>query len=139
MAGEVFRHRERVIYAHCTIGNHVYHSRYLDMLEEARGEFMRAIGFPLQKLQDDGYFYPVLEARIRYLAMARYDDELIIEVWIRTLTRVRLTICHRILLATGKVILEAETDHVALGMDEKPRRSPPELVTACERFVVTVA
>lgn len=135
MAGEVFRHRERVIYAHCTVGNHVYHSRYLDMLEEARGEFMRAVGFPLQKLQDEGYFYPVLEARIRYLAMARYDDQLIIEVWIKSLSRVRLTIAHRILLENGKVILEAETDHVALGLDEKPRRSPPELVAACEPYV----
>lgn len=135
MAGEVFRHRERVIYAHCTVGNHVYHSRYLDMLEEARGEFMRAIGFPLQKLQDDGCFFPVLEARIRYLAMARYDDELVIEVWMKTLTRVRMTIGHRILHASGKAILEAETDHVALGLDEKPRRSPAELVAACEPYL----
>ena len=36
-----FRHPHRVSYAECTVGNHVYHSRYLDWLEAARGEFIR--------------------------------------------------------------------------------------------------
>ena len=38
-----FRHPHRVSYAECTVGNHVYHSRYLDWLEAARGEFIRSL------------------------------------------------------------------------------------------------
>ena len=33
---DVFLHRHRVTYAECTVGNHVYYSRYLDLLESAR-------------------------------------------------------------------------------------------------------
>ena len=39
-----FRHPHRVTYAECTVGNHIYHSRYLDLLEAARGEFLRSLG-----------------------------------------------------------------------------------------------
>jgi acyl-CoA thioesterase FadM len=37
-------HTHRVSYAECTVGNHIYHSRYLDLLEAARGEFIRSLG-----------------------------------------------------------------------------------------------
>ena len=30
-----FRYVHRVTYAECTVGNHIYHSRYLDLLEAA--------------------------------------------------------------------------------------------------------
>jgi len=42
-----FRHIYRVVYADCTLGNHIYYSRYLDILEAARGEFFRHLGVPL--------------------------------------------------------------------------------------------
>jgi YbgC/YbaW family acyl-CoA thioester hydrolase len=80
MPGEVFVHRQRVIYAQCTIGNHVYHSRYLDIMEAARGEFMRAIGYPLQRLQDEDCIFPVISLRMKFIAPARYDDELQIHI-----------------------------------------------------------
>ena len=41
---EPFRYPHRVTYAECTVGDHIYHSRYLDLLEAARGEFMRSLG-----------------------------------------------------------------------------------------------
>jgi len=34
MLPTVFRHSLRVTYAHCTMGNHVYYARYLDILED---------------------------------------------------------------------------------------------------------
>lgn len=39
MSHQVFVWNRRVTYADCTVGNHVYYSRYPDFLEEARGEF----------------------------------------------------------------------------------------------------
>lgn len=135
MPGEIFRHHQRVIYAQCTIGNHVYHSRYLDILEAARGEFMRALGWPLLRLQEENIIFPVIEARIKYKAPARYDDELVIELWIKTATRIRLTVAARIVSPAGKVYVEAETDHVSTSTDEKPKRMPQELLDACDRFL----
>jgi acyl-CoA thioester hydrolase len=136
MPGETFIHRQRVIYAQCTIGNHVYHSRYLDILEAARGEFMRALGYPLQRLQGEDYIFPVVSLRMKFIAPARYDDELEIQLRLKDVSRLRLTVHHVILGLGGQKFVEAETDHVCTNIHEKPKRMPQELLVACERFVI---
>lgn len=126
---EPFRYHHRVTYAECTIGDHIYHSRYLDLLEAARGEFMRSLGKPVVVLQNEDYIFPIIEARVRYKYPARYDDLLTIEVWMTRVERVRLNFGHRILNQDGKLILEAETFHCCTSRDEKPKRLP-ETITA---------
>ncbi len=133
---EPFRHHHRVSYAECTVGNHVYHSRYLDLLEAARGEFLRSLGTPVLELQNADYIFPVIEARLRYKFPARYDDWLSIEVGLTLVERVRLNFGHRILNQDGKLILEAETFHCCTGRDEKPKRLPAELVEKLKPFLV---
>ena len=125
---EPFRYQHRVSYAECTVGNHIYHARYLDLLEAARGEFLRALGPTVLALQDADFIFPVIEARLRYKFPARYDDWLQIEVWPTLVERVRLNFGHRILNQDGKLILEAETFHCCTSRDEKPKRLPVELV-----------
>jgi len=132
---EPFRHPHRVTYAECTIGDHVYHARYLDWLEAARGEFLRALGEPVLALQDAGYIFPVIEARLRYKAPARYDDLLVIEVWLTRVERVRLNFGHRILNQAGQLIFEAETFHCCTSREEKPKRLPEALVARLEPYL----
>jgi len=125
---EPFCWKHRATYAECTVGDHIYHSRYLDLLEAARGEFMRSLGRPVLELQGADCIFPVIEARLYYKFPARYDDLLTIEVWVTAIEKVRLNFGHRILNQNGKLILEAETFHVCTGVDEKPKRLPQELV-----------
>lgn len=132
-----FCHQHRVSYAECTVGNHIYHSRYLDLLEAARGEFMRSLGSTVLACQEADYIFPVIEARLRYKYPARYDDLLHIEVWPSLLAGVRLNFGHRILRADGRLILEAETFHACTTRAEKPRRLPPELVERMQALVRT--
>ena len=133
---ELFRYTHRVTYADCTIGNHIYHSRYLDLLEAARGEFMRSLGRPVLALQDANYIFPVIEARVRYKFPARYDDLLTIEVWMTLVQRVRLNFGHRILNQDGKLILEAETFHACTSREEKPKRLPEELTEKLKPYLL---
>jgi acyl-CoA thioester hydrolase len=65
-----YRHTHRVTYAECTVGNHVYYARYLDLLETARGEFFRHLSTPLLELQNQDLIFPVIECRLRYKAPA---------------------------------------------------------------------
>ena len=123
----MFVHRHRVTYAECTVGNHIYHSRFLDLLEAARGEFLRSLGTTVLHWQNNDAIFPVIEARVRYRYPARYDDLLSIEVWPTLVERVRVNFGHRILNQNGKLILEAETFHACTGLDDKPRRLPEEL------------
>ena len=125
---EPFRYIHRVTYAECTIGDHIYHSRYLDLLEAARGEFMRSLGESVLALQDAGYIFPVIEAHLRYKFPARYDDTLTILVWMTRVERVRLNFGHRILNQDGKLLLEAETFHCCTSRDEKPKRLPETML-----------
>jgi len=122
-----FRHPHRVSYADCTVGNHVYHSRYLDWLEAARGEFIRSLGATVLQWQERDVIFPVIEARLSYKSPARYDDLLAIEVWPTAIERVRLNFGHRIISQDGRLILEAETFHACTGVSEKPKRLPEEL------------
>jgi acyl-CoA thioester hydrolase len=122
-----FRYPHRVSYAECTVGNHVFYSRYLDFLEAARGEFIRSLGATVLQWQERDVIFPVIEARLRYKSPARYDDLLVIEVWPTLIERVRLNFAHRIINQDGKLILEAETFHVCAGANGKPKRLPEEL------------
>ena len=130
-----FRHVHRVTYADCTVGNHIYYSRYLDLLEAARGEFFRHLGGTFLQWQQQDIIFPVIECHLRYKAPARYDDVLNIEIWPTAAERIRLDFGCRIVNQAGAVILEAETRHVCTGMDEKPKRLPEELVKLLQPWV----
>lgn len=134
-APSVFRHQHRVTYAECTVGNHIYHSRYLELLEAARGEFMRQAGHPVLSLQNAGFIFPVIEARLWYHRPARYDDLLTVEVHLFELDALRLGIAHRVVRQDGVLVLEAETRHVCTSPEEKPRRMPKGLLGALRAWV----
>lgn len=128
VSSNVFRHSYRVNYADCTVGNHVYYARYLEILEIARGEFFRSLGRTFLEWQGADIIFPVVECHLRYKAPARYDDVLAVEVWVTTALRARLNFGYRVLNADGTLILEAETLHVCTDFAEKPKRLPEELI-----------
>lgn len=134
-----FRWEHRVTYAECTVGNHIYHSRYLDLLEAARGEFLRTLGYPVLELQEAGFIFPVIETRLKYHRPARYDDRLTVEVGLVELTRVRLGVAHWIRSEAGEVMVEAVTHHVCTGLDDRPRRMPVGLWEVLQTRVLDLA
>ena len=132
---EVFRHQHRVTYSECTLGNHIYYARYLDLLESARGEFFRHIGRTLLDLQEQDLIFPVIECRLRYKSPARYDDVLIIEISPTLAQGVRLNFASRILKQDQMLILEAETFHVCTSANEKPKRLPEDLIERLKPYL----
>jgi len=54
----------------------VHHSEYINYLEIARIEYLRARGMSYQELEDKGYGLPVVSIDINYKKPAKYDDEL---------------------------------------------------------------
>ena len=135
MAGQIFRHTHRVTYADCTVGNHIYYARYLDLLEAARGEFFRSLGTPLLQWQERGLIFPVIECHLRYKSPARYDDVLTIETWLTLAEKVRLNFANRIVNQAGTLILEAETRHVCTALNDKPKRLPEDLIGQFQTYL----
>lgn len=134
MSEKVFRYTHRVTYAECTVGNHIYYARYLDLLEEARGEFFRELGISLLQLQNEDTIFPVIETHLRYKAPARYDDVLTIEIWPTKIHGVRLNFASRVSNQNGTLILEGETFHVCTGSNEKPKRVPENVTQGLKPF-----
>ncbi|MGA2540292.1 MAG: thioesterase family protein [Verrucomicrobiota bacterium] len=135
MAESVFRHTHRVVYAECTVGNHVYYARYLDMLEAARGEFMRQLGCSARQWQEAGIAFPVIGVEIAYKGPARYDDLLTIELWVTEMGGIRINVGFRIRNASGGLLAEGVTRHICATTDEKPKRLPKELIEALRPFL----
>lgn len=135
MSGQIFRCEQRVSYAHCSVGDHVYYSRYLDLLEVARGEFFRHLGQTFRHWQEHDTIFPVVECQLRYKGAARYDDVLIIEQWLTLAFKIRLNFAYRILDKAGRILVEAETLHVCTTTRDKPKRLPEELAVALRPFV----
>jgi len=135
MSALIFQHQHRVSYAECTVGNHIYYGRYLDLLETARGEFFRSLGAPFLRWQQEDTVFPVIECRLRYKAPARYDDVLTVEVWLTSLEKVRVNFAYRINNQAQTEIVRASTFHVCTGLDEKPKRLPPELVRLLQPYL----
>lgn len=126
---EPFRYRHRVTYADCTVGNHIYYGRYLDLLEAARGEWFRSMGKSFDEWHHgQGLIFPVLEVQLKYRSSARYDEVLTIEVGVLEARGVRLNVGYRVMGSEGQVRAEGYTHHVCTNLEDKPRRLPPELL-----------
>jgi acyl-CoA thioester hydrolase len=139
MSHQVYTHTHRVTYAECTIGNHVYYARYLDLLEAARGEFFRSIGRTFQELHTADTLFPVIDVRLRYKGAARYDDVLKIDVWLAELERVRISFGYRVLLESGKLLLEGSTTHACTSTTDKLKRIPDGLASRLAPFVAAAS
>jgi len=134
MTHRLFSCPHRVGYSECTVGNHVYHSRYLDMAEQARGEFFRSIGQSFLTWQDADVTFPVVEATLRYKAAARYDDLLAIRIQVLELERVRLYLRHCILHENGTLLVELDTCHACTSLSGRPCRIPSPIVESLQPY-----
>lgn len=125
----------RVSYSECTVGNHVYHSRFLDILERVRGEFFRSLDHCLRDLQEQEVIFPVTACQMRFRSMARYDEVLTIELWVTHLGRARFSCAGRFTNAPGEVLFEAVTELGCTNLEGRPRRLPPALSEALRPYL----
>lgn len=135
MSKQTFRWEHRVTYAECTVGNHVYYARFLDLLEAARGEFFRHLGPTFLHWQENDAIFPVVECHLRYRGAARYDEVLTVELWITAAAKVRLNFAYHIKGPGGQSLIEATTNHVCTTLQDKPRRLPDELLASLRPYL----
>jgi acyl-CoA thioester hydrolase len=106
--------RLRVRYAETDQMGVVYHSNHFIWFEVGRVELLRQMGFSYRDMESqDNCFIAVAEAKCRYRAPARYDDE----VMVRTeLLNVRDSVVHfgyeLRRAADGLLLAEGETTHI---------------------------
>ena len=118
----------RVIYGDTDQMGVVYYANYLRYFEAGRGEFMRAHGRSYREVEAAGFQIPVVEARVRYRAPARFDDLLRLETTLAEVRRASLRFSYVLVRGEGRTLLaEGETTHAVLGPEGRPVRVPAEI------------
>jgi acyl-CoA thioester hydrolase len=125
--GYPFHHRLRVRFAETDAMGIVHHSRYLPYLEEARVEYLRALGHPYAELREEGVDYAVLEAFVQYRSPLRFDDEVTVHLRMGAASRATFQMAY--LLTVGdEVRATAVTVHGCVNAQGRPVRMPAWLL-----------
>ena len=106
-----------------------HHTHYFVWFELGRTELMRQAGCAYGALEDDdGVFFPVIEAGASYHAPARYDEVIEIETRLTGAEGVRVRFEY-VLRRSGdaRVLSRGFTVHAACGRDGGPIRLPESL------------
>ncbi len=114
----------------------VYYANYLAWFDACRTELFIALGIRYKELEEGGYFLPVIESRVKYLAPARYDDLVTVAVEVARMTGVRIYFNYKVFREQdGTVLVEGSTVHGMTDANGKPKRIPGEVSDALAKAV----
>lgn len=142
MAGvpEPFRHSVRVRYSECDLQGIVFNANYLTYVDDAVTELWRAtLPGGYAAMVQAGLDLVVGEARLRYLAPARFDDQLDLAL---TVTRVGTTglTTEVAISCEGRPLTEVTLRHVFVTAGEGAKTPIPDDVRAAlEPYVASVS
>ncbi|MBE2256557.1 MAG: acyl-CoA thioesterase [Ignavibacteria bacterium] len=118
----------RVLYAHTDTMGVVSNVRYLEYFEAGRNELLRKIGFPYPEMEKENIALPVIEANIKYISTAKYDDIITIKSEIKDKPTVKIKIFYE-LSVDKKIITTGFTIHSFINLSTfKPSRPPQRLL-----------
>lgn len=124
----------RVAYADTDQMGMVYYGNYLTYYERGRTEFLREIGLEYKKLEERGFYFPVIYSECNYRAPARYDDLITIETSISEVTAASLT-CSYIIKNGDKILVTGKTKHPFVNKLFKPVRFPQDIREALQKYI----
>ena len=124
----------RVRYAETDQMGIAHHSNYIIWCEQARTDYMRGRGVSYRDLEEGGLLLPVVDVRLRYRAVARYDDLLRVSCWVREIATRRVIFGYSVeRVADGRLLATAQTSLMALGSNHERTTIP---VSVREALVV---
>ena len=130
-----FIHSIRIRYAETDRMGIAHHSMYAVYMEEARTEYMRAMGFSYAQAETEGIMLPLRQLSCQYKSPVTYDDTLDIAVRMAAFRGARLTLSYEMTCA-GRLVALGETVHAITDTRLVPvnlRRVHPALYAAFSR------
>lgn len=118
-----WQHRLRVRFAETDAMGVVHHGRYLPYLEEARVEYLRAIGHPYASLRAEGVDIAVLEVALSYRRPVRFDEVVTVHLRIGAVTRTTFQVAY-LLTVDDEPRATAVTVHGCVSAEGRPLRLP---------------
>jgi acyl-CoA thioester hydrolase len=118
--------RFRVRYAETDQMGVVYYSNYLVWMEIGRVEWCKQNGCSYREMElEDGILLAVAECQCRYLAPARFDDEILVKTWIEQANPRLITFAYEMRLTASETKLASGfTRHLILDRQFRRTRLP---------------
>ncbi len=111
--------------------DHVNHTNYFSYFETARIEYLTDQGWGLDVLKERGRQFVVVELKARFLAAARYGEELTIFTWLHDVGRVKST-WEQVMKRGDEVVARLTMSAAFTDLEGKPRRIPQEFIDHIE-------
>jgi acyl-CoA thioester hydrolase len=122
---EPFRHRFRVRYAECDAQSVVFNAHYFAYFDLALTELFRAVFGGYESMLERQVDLVVGEASARFLAPARFDDELEVAVSVTSLGTTGVTTRYE-LLRDGQLLVEGTLRHVVVNLGTHAKAPIPD-------------
>ncbi len=133
-AGPVVESKIRVRYAETDAQGVVYHANYLVWFEVGRTDYCEAAAYPYVRMEAEGAFIAVVEARLRFRRGARYGDVVTVRTRLAGMKSRGCAFVYEIVLPDGTLAVEGETHHLFLDAEGRPRLVPPGVAEAFRAF-----
>ena len=113
-----------VYYEDTDLAGIVYYANYFKFIERARTEWVRERGVDQVALKaEEGIVFAVRRVEADYLSPAKFDDDLIVETDVVSMTGARLVL-GQVVLRGGEPLFSAQVTLVALAENGHPARLP---------------
>lgn len=118
-----FRHAVRVRFAETDAMGVLHHAAYVPYLEEARVEYLRALGHPYPEIRAEGYDLAVLELAVQYRRSARFDEVVEVHTRVSSFRGASFQMDY-LLTVDGDVCALAATVHGVVDPNGRATRAP---------------
>lgn len=114
----------------------IHHSNYIRWFEEARMDFMEQMGFPYEKMEEQGVLSPVLEVSCQYRLAVRFGKKVSITCKLLSFNGIKMKLGYEIRDAeTGQLHTLGESSHCFVTRELKPISLKKALPDVYELFL----
>ena len=86
-------------------------------MEEARTFFLREIGWPYEKIEEEGIISPVTSISCDYKATSTFADQISIEINVKSVKSAKLSFVYHMVNQNGVLVCTAASEHSFLSKD----------------------
>lgn len=99
----------------------VHHSNYARFFEEARIAYMEEMGYPYERMEEEGVICPVLAISCRFMHSVRFGDKIRIKVRPTSVSKVKCAFAYEVADAeTGELKAKGTSEHGFIDCEGKP-------------------
>lgn len=127
-----FSHKIRTRYSETGQDGIIHHSAYVVYLEEARCEFFKTLGCDVNWIEQNKTFCPVIDLSLKYLKPLRSLEDIVIEVSVEAVSRVRFSL-HYTIFREKECIVKGVVTNCFLNEAFKPIGIPEKVLESLKK------